>query len=228
VLLNVTVVGATAAGYVSIRPGDASGPPATSSLNFVPGATTPNAVQVALPTSGPDQGKINITYDAYGAAGPTTDMLIDVVGYTTDSKLASMQSQIDALSAKVAPLVNSVAAVAGGNQSVALGAPQVIRTVSILPPANGTVIVTSSAFLRAGSNNLIGRCSITPGNSIDFSYLQDQNVPAGPDSNSVIAGTRGFTVTKGTLLTVNLVCDAFTGTGATVDDSNLTAIFAPS
>ena len=34
VLLNVTVVGPTADGFLSVRPGDAAGPPTTSSLNF--------------------------------------------------------------------------------------------------------------------------------------------------------------------------------------------------
>ena len=81
VLLNVTVVRPTAAGFVSIRPGDATGAPSTSSLNFGAGATVPNAVQVGLPTTGANAGQIDITYDAYGQAGPSTEMLIDVVGY---------------------------------------------------------------------------------------------------------------------------------------------------
>jgi hypothetical protein len=82
VLLNVTAVGATADGFISIRPGDATGSPATSSLNVTAGVTVPNAVQVALPTAGANAGKIDITWDALGVAGPTTDILIDVVGYT--------------------------------------------------------------------------------------------------------------------------------------------------
>jgi len=39
-------------------------------------------VQVGLPTTGANAGQIDITYDAFGVAGPTTDVLIDVVGYT--------------------------------------------------------------------------------------------------------------------------------------------------
>lgn len=83
VMLNVTAVAATATGFISIRPGDATGAPATSSLNVTAGITVPNAVIVALPTAGADVGRIDITWDALGAAGPTTDILIDVVGYTT-------------------------------------------------------------------------------------------------------------------------------------------------
>ncbi|HQZ34822.1 MAG TPA: hypothetical protein PK020_10370 [Ilumatobacteraceae bacterium] len=81
VLLNVTVVNPTADGFLSVRPGDATGAPTTSSLNFKAGDLIPNSVQVGLPTSGAKAGQIDITYDAYGVAGPTTEVLIDVVGY---------------------------------------------------------------------------------------------------------------------------------------------------
>lgn len=81
VVLNVTVVQPTNAGFVSVRPADAPGAPATSSLNFEAGVTQPNAVTVQLPTSGADAGAIEITYDAYGTPGATTDLLVDVVGY---------------------------------------------------------------------------------------------------------------------------------------------------
>jgi len=81
VLLNATVVNPSANGFLAIRPGDASGAPSTSSLNFNAGDIVPNSVQVGLPTAGANAGKIDITYDAYGTAGPTTEVLIDVVGY---------------------------------------------------------------------------------------------------------------------------------------------------
>jgi len=100
VLLNVTVVGASANGFVSIRPGDATGAPSTSSLNFNAGDIIPNAVLVALPTSGANAGQIDITYDAFGASGPSTDLLVDVVGYSSSAKL-------DALEAALATKANS-------------------------------------------------------------------------------------------------------------------------
>jgi len=81
VLLNVTVVGPSAAGFLTVRPGDATGAPSTSSLNFTAGDIVPNSVQVGLPTAGANAGQIDITYDAFGQAGPTTEVLIDVVGY---------------------------------------------------------------------------------------------------------------------------------------------------
>jgi hypothetical protein len=83
VLLNVTGVNATANGFISVRPGNATGAPLTSSLNITAGVTVPNAVTVSLPTAGPNAGQIDITWDALGVAGRTTDILVDVVGYTT-------------------------------------------------------------------------------------------------------------------------------------------------
>jgi hypothetical protein len=88
VVLNVTAVQPTSAGFVSVRPADAPGSPATSSLNFEAGVTQPNAVTVQVPSTGPDAGKIEITYDAYGTAGASTDVLVDVVGYYTAAATA--------------------------------------------------------------------------------------------------------------------------------------------
>lgn len=81
VLLNVTAVSPSADGFISIRPGDATGAPKTSSLNFSMNETAPNSVQVALPTTGTNAGQIDITFDALGKPGPTSDILVDVVGY---------------------------------------------------------------------------------------------------------------------------------------------------
>lgn len=94
VLLNVTPVNATADGFISIRPGDASGAATTSSLNFTRGDILPNSVQVGVPTSGANAGKIDITFDAYGVAGPTTDILIDVVGYMTSAGLQDLTARL--------------------------------------------------------------------------------------------------------------------------------------
>jgi len=47
-----------------------------------------------MPTAGANAGKIDITFDAYGAAGPTTDVLIDVVGYTTNTGLQQLVANV--------------------------------------------------------------------------------------------------------------------------------------
>lgn len=227
VLLNVTVVSPSAAGFLSVRPGDATGAPATSSLNFSANATVPNAVTVALPTAGTDAGRIIITFDALGVAGPTTDVLIDVVGYTIDTKLAALQAQVDALNTKVAPLVNSVAAFAGGNQLIGLTSTDVIvRSVSLMPPADGTVIVNSSANLLRSSGAAGARCSITLGTVVETGFLQIAYMPDIINAAAVLAGTRGYPATRGVLLKVNLVCvERFPE--VQIRDSSLTAIFAP-
>lgn len=77
VVLNVTAVQPTAAGFLSVRPGSATGAPTTSNLNFNAGDIVPNAVTVELPPN----GTINIVYDAFGTPGPTTHILVDVTGY---------------------------------------------------------------------------------------------------------------------------------------------------
>jgi len=81
VTLNVTVVGPSADGFLSVRPAGSAGAPSTSNLNFVAKSTTPNAVTVALPAN----GAVEVFFDAYGKTGPTTDVLIDVMGYFEQS-----------------------------------------------------------------------------------------------------------------------------------------------
>jgi hypothetical protein len=97
VVMNVTAVSPTANGFLSIRPADAPGLPTTSSLNVVLGDILPNAVTVSLPTAGADAGKIEITFDAYGVAGPTVDVLIDVVGYNINSGLQELDTRLAAV-----------------------------------------------------------------------------------------------------------------------------------
>jgi hypothetical protein len=126
--------------------------------------------------------------------------------------------------AKLAPLVNSVAATASGDQALALPAgTTVVRSVSIMPPANGMVVVSASAQVQTTTAGL-ARCSISLDTSLDSNFYQ---VTGGDVGYSMTSGTRGVAVTKGSLLTANLVCDEFTGQH-TIHDSAMTAIFAPS
>ena len=81
VSLTVTAVDAGAAGFVSVRAGDATGVPSTSNLNVERGGTIANLVVVKLPTVGDHTGKIKVLFDAMGATTASTDVLIDVVGY---------------------------------------------------------------------------------------------------------------------------------------------------
>lgn len=98
VLLNVTAVSPTGAGYLSVRPGDATGVPATAGLNFNPGEVVPNAVTVAVPTTAADAGKIDLYYGA-GSTGATMDVVVDVVGYTTNTGLIDLVKRVEQLEA---------------------------------------------------------------------------------------------------------------------------------
>jgi hypothetical protein len=84
VVINVTAINPTSDGFVSLRPGDATGAPAVSTLNVTVGGTFPNGATITLPTTGGSSGQIQIWYEAYAATGGTTDLLIDVVGYYTN------------------------------------------------------------------------------------------------------------------------------------------------
>ena len=84
VVINVTAINPTSDGFVSLRPGDATGAPSVSTLNVTVGGTFPNGATITLPTSGGSAGQIQIWYEAYNATGGTTDLLIDVVGYYVD------------------------------------------------------------------------------------------------------------------------------------------------
>ena len=95
VIMNVTAVSPTSAGFLSIRPGDATGVPATAGLNFAPGDVVPNAVTVAIPTTGANPGQIDIHYG--GAPGNTMHVVIDIVGYTTSTGLIDLVNRVTAL-----------------------------------------------------------------------------------------------------------------------------------
>jgi hypothetical protein len=70
---NLTVVGQTRAGYLSITP-DPEANPATSTLNFPTGDTRANGVSVPLNAS----GDLSIVFKA---SGGSTDVILDVTGY---------------------------------------------------------------------------------------------------------------------------------------------------
>jgi len=77
---TITVVGATAAGYVSVGPSLTSGvAPGTSTINFPTGDTRANGVTVQLASG----GKLDFMYWSSSSLD-TTDVLFDVTGYFSD------------------------------------------------------------------------------------------------------------------------------------------------
>ena len=81
VVLNVTAVNPTSSGYVSLRPGDATGPPTVSTLNVTAGGTFPNGATITVPTTGAHAGEIQVWYEAEYTTVGSTELLIDIAGY---------------------------------------------------------------------------------------------------------------------------------------------------
>jgi len=218
VLLNVTAVGASADGFISIRPGDATGSPATSSLNVTAGVTVPNAVQVALPITGTNAGKIDISWDALGVAGPTTDILIDVVGYTTRDGLQELvNAQPIARSARD----GSVGALPDNNGSVAL-------SVTVDVPVAGLIQINASAYIDDAVTAGTYTCMLTlgTGNTSNAGDLQDTDrivEVIGPEG-AFCATNGALAVSAGTHV-INLVLRAPDTALSSYDDATLDAIF---
>lgn len=230
VLLNVTAVRTSANGFVSVRPGDASGAPTTSSLNVTAGVTVPNAVQVALPTAGADAGKIDIVFDALGVAGPTTDILVDVVGYATDAAFEDLISDVNdldqrltAVEALTDALPFAVADNFGGGLPVGVDA-STVASVTLTAPVDGDVVVNWAAHGEASDAAQIA-CSATTGTTVDTGYAQVWEGDGASITLGTMSGTRLFEVSGGQTLTVNLVCAA--NSGAVVQNPQITATFTP-
>lgn len=226
VMMNVTVDRPSAAGFVSVRPGDAAGPPTTSSLNFAAGEPTANAVQVALPTAGANAGQIELTYDAFGVIGPNTEILIDVVGYTVNSGIQDLEQRLAALeSAKPFAVTQNLSA------NTASTTDAVMLSVQVIAPANGDVTVNSSAYVNSPTQGRSFKCSITTGTTIpNVGHGHRQRWESGglgDGSVGHLSGTRLFELAAGATGTYNLVCD-YSGPGSgNVSDLTLTAIFTP-
>ena len=115
----------------------------------------------------------------------------------------------------------------GGNQFTYLtSTATVVRSVTIVAPASGFVVVNASGyFALLGGGGDQGTCSITTGTSIDTNN-QIFGID-GDNSNYVympIGATRGFSVGAGSR-TFNLVCSEQLG-NVVVGDTYMTAIFS--
>jgi hypothetical protein len=225
VLFNVTVVSPSADGFLSVRPGDATGVPATSSLNFTAGDIVPNSVQVGLPTAGANAGQIDIFYRG-GVAGATTEVLIDVVGYLVaggDPAVAALQARVDALEA------SQPFAVTDGDPFKNIGATdETVASVNVAAPVAGQVTVWSTTAL---GDNVAGnevRCSITTGATVDGLALQRWE-SGGPNTgqHASLAGMRTFDIAAAATVTYNLVCDHVGAGTALLEDTFVSAIFTP-
>ena len=214
VLLNVTAASPAAAGFVSIRPGDATGVPKTSSLNVEAGKNVPNAVQVALPTSGANAGQIDITYDAYGTAGPPTDLLIDIVGYLTNTGLQELvNAQPIAKSASVTDVIPDPE-----------GSLKILLSVTIEAPVPGLIQMTGSTRVFAALNNTYVGCRLSTGTGSTSAVNRTARVIYFPTGTTFgQCSTNGSMAVAAGTYVVNLVADA--SVGVDLDDTTFDVHF---
>ncbi len=231
VILNVTVFNPTADGFLSIRPATAVGPPTTSNLNFTAGETVPNAVTVQLPTTGADAGKIEITYDALGVAGPTADVLIDVVGFLQEGGTGTPGPKGDAGATGPAGPIGPIGPIGPAGPSIGgvdyAEAPTILslfsswtqlESVSVAAPAGGSVVVTGSTAL-AGPG--VARCVVT--NTTSPATSAGSSVAA--DDFAHFSESKGFSVGRGTS-TYYLYCKEEIGQ-MQVANRSMTAVYSP-
>lgn len=212
VFLNVTPVGATAAGFISVRPANATGLPSTSNVNFTVGAINPNAVLVELPVGGADDGKIEITFDAFGSTGPTSDVLVDVVGYSTEARLKTVE-------ATLATKANSADVGAGfvtNNRDVLMftGSAQTVATLN-LPAGSYLVTATLVANNNAATPTKVGcqlrlNTTVIDDTSPDTFHMPLSADGTGGERESIALTSAGTLAAPGT---ANVVCTADSSRG---------------
>ena len=185
---------------------------------FTPGGGTGGPPRPVLP-GGLPPGSITALQIALGAIGAPQLAANSVSGANVINGSLTTADLLDA------PRV----AFASGEQEVVLtSADAVVRSVTVTTPAPGRLIVNASGYFKFShpANVDTGRCSITTGSLLDSNHLILAEESAASAMKHVPFGaTRGFNVLAGSL-TINLVCDQFSGDVA-VADTSLTAMFVP-
>ncbi|MFF0748055.1 hypothetical protein [Streptomyces sp. NPDC004267] len=148
VVMNVTAVAPTAAGYVSVFPAGTARP-ATSNLNFAAGQTIPNLVVVPVSAD----GKVSF-YNHSGAV----DLLADVAGYFTTDGLGSAfrpTAPTRVMDATAGAGRTVTLQLAGTSGIPANGVTAVVMNVTaVAPTATGYVSVFPDGAPRPSTSNL--------------------------------------------------------------------------
>jgi hypothetical protein len=219
----------SAPGFLSIRPGTATGVPATAGLNFDTQTALANGVLVALPTAGSNAGQIDIYYGT-PTPGASVHVIIDVVGYTTNSGLIDLVNRVEQLEASASsagsggsggsgsvgatgatgatgPSDAFVSHISGGQDQSS--ARSTVTSVSV--PA-GSYVVSAKLYgiADATTGNHYLTCRLQSGTD-DLDKSASKNEPEGY-SNLSLAGSVTLT-SPGTLL---LACESVVATQATV------------
>jgi hypothetical protein len=157
VVINVTAISPTSDGFVSLRPGDATGAPAVSTLNVTVGGTFPNGATITLPTSGGSAGQIQIWYEAYAATGGTTDLLIDVVGYYTNHNHDDRyytETEVDTALASKASASDLTSGLANKADVTSLLSP-IVPSLPVTIDSTGDVGLSTSIAIGINGNPII-------------------------------------------------------------------------
>ena len=172
VALNVTALGATAAGYVTVFP-CGSERPIASSVNFSPGSTTPNAVIANLGVG----GRVCLFVSA-GA-----HLLVDVNGYFPPSASFRSSSPARVLDSRVGG--STVDGLQQGGGPVAAGSVTEVQiTGRAAVPAGVVAVVVNVAVVEARGAGYVTvfPCGGAPPNASNVNYAASDTV-----ANMVIA-----------------------------------------
>ncbi|MGW5419141.1 hypothetical protein [Streptomyces sp. NPDC003943] len=226
VVMNVTAVAPTAAGYVSVFPAGTARP-ATSNLNFTAGKTIPNLVVVPLSAD----GKVSF----YNHSG-SVDLLADVSGYyVTDGsgatykplgpvRMMNTMAGVGVPKARVAGGKTVTLQVTGKSGIPASGVTAVVMNVTaVAPTAAGYVSVFPAGTARPSTSNLNFTAGQTIPNLVVVPLSADGKVTFYNHSGSVdlLADVAGYFTTDGLGSAFNpiaptRVMDATAGAGGTV------------
>lgn len=134
-VLNVTVTGPRAGGYLSAYPAGQPAP-TVSNLNFTPGQTVPNLVTVRLG----EQGRVSFLNASTGAS----DVVVDVAGYYTAGSPTNGGAVVATTPTRLLDTRGSARVPAGGEQElkvtgsvVADGARAALLNLTVVSPAQG-------------------------------------------------------------------------------------------
>lgn len=149
VLVNVTVVTPTDGGFLTLRPAGATGKPTTSTVNFTTGSIEPNAATVDLSAD----GKIQV-WVFLNTASAKADVIIDVVGYTTDHNHDDRYYTEDETNTKLAAKADASALASKANTADVYTKSQVdalLAAKTDKPTGNSSIRLRAAAFSQGNS-----------------------------------------------------------------------------
>jgi hypothetical protein len=164
---NVTVVGQTAAGYVSVTP-TASANPTSSTINFPKGDVRANNFTLPLGSG----GKLSAVYKA--AAGKTTNALVDITGYFTAGNTEATYVPLD----PPARVLDSRGATGGfAGVPFSSGVPRDLQVAGVAGvPGNATAITGNITIV---GQTKAGYVSVTPETPVGVPPSSTINFPVG-------------------------------------------------